>query len=79
MKGYGLIHAIATCKDCDWEDQDWQVAQKTAREHHKKTGHEVNLEIGYNKIYQRSSQNNPPEIKPSNSVTKAKTQKSTPD
>lgn len=51
MKGYTCIHAIAKCKDCDWIDEDFMTAQKTAREHHKQNNHDVNIEIGYFKEY----------------------------
>lgn len=42
-----LLTALAWCKDCDWEETDWNFAQKKAREHAIKTGHTVNVETGY--------------------------------
>ena len=51
------VREIVFDEDCDWEEQLWTIAQKEATKHHKKTGHQVNIEVGYVKIYQRSSQN----------------------
>lgn len=48
-----LIGAIARCSDCEWEDESYHTAQKTAREHHKKTGHEVIVESTYTTHYKR--------------------------
>ena len=28
-----LVHAIAECYDCDWEDTDFRTAQVEARKH----------------------------------------------
>jgi len=42
-----IVHAIACCQECDWEDSQYETALKTARKHHIKTGHEVHTEIGY--------------------------------
>lgn len=42
-----LLTALAWCKDCEWEEYDWNIAQKEARKHAKKTGHTVDLETGY--------------------------------
>ena len=49
--GKYLIHAIASCRDCDWEEEGYKVAQKKAREHAKKTGHTVDIETGYIQTY----------------------------
>ena len=46
-----LIGTIASCYDCDWVEEDYRTAQKDAREHAKKTGHEVNVETTYNQTY----------------------------
>ena len=51
MKGFYLIHAVAHCSDCKWEDTDYRTAITTAREHAKKTGHTVEVETGYCKTY----------------------------
>lgn len=45
-----LVHAIADCLDCDWEETDYRIAVQKGRQHAKKTGHEVNIETGYNQI-----------------------------
>ena len=41
-KGYrmadnGVIHAIAHCRNCDWTEEDVNIALKKGREHSKKT------------------------------------------
>lgn len=46
-----LTHAIATCHDCDWSEEDYNTAQKEARKHAIRTGHTVNVETGYNQTY----------------------------
>lgn len=46
-----LIHAIAECLDCDWREEDYLTAQKEARKHAIRTGHTVNIETGYNQVY----------------------------
>ena len=46
-----LVHAIANCQECDWEELDYKTAQKLARKHHLKTGHEVHIETGYAGTY----------------------------
>lgn len=46
-----LVHAIAHCQDCDWEEEWYLDAQKKASQHHRKTGHEVHVETGYDGTY----------------------------
>ena len=46
-----LIGALASCHDCDWEEEDYRTAQKDAREHARKTGHTVNVETTYTQTY----------------------------
>lgn len=46
-----LIHAIATCHDCDWTEEDYICAQKEGRKHALRMGHEVNIQIGYTQTY----------------------------
>lgn len=46
-----LVLAIADCRDCDWEETDYQIAQKEARKHAIKTGHTVDLDTGYIQTY----------------------------
>jgi len=48
-----LIHAIATCHDCDWTEEDYICAQKEGRKHALQTGHEVNIQTGYTQTYNR--------------------------
>lgn len=50
-KGPWLVHAIAQCSDCDWEEMSYRIAVKQGREHARKTGHEVIVETGYAQIY----------------------------
>lgn len=52
-----LIHAIAQCQDCDWDEEDYKVAQKKAREHAIKTGHTVDVETGYWHQYNPKEEN----------------------
>jgi hypothetical protein len=42
-----LVHAIAECRECEWSTQDYRVATRQARQHHRKTGHQVSVETGY--------------------------------
>jgi len=46
-----LVHAVADCQDCDFEDGWYITAVKSARDHAKKTGHKVVVETGYSKTY----------------------------
>lgn len=46
-----LVLAIADCRDCDWEETDYRIAQKEARKHAMKTGHTVDLDTGYIQTY----------------------------
>lgn len=46
-----LVRALAYCHDCDWEENDWNIAQKEARKHAMQTGHCVTLEAGYIQTY----------------------------
>jgi hypothetical protein len=52
----GLLGVIAVCSDCDFRDEDYKTGQKSGRQHHYKTGHEVNIEVTYNVIFKRSEQ-----------------------
>lgn len=46
-----LTHAIATCHDCDWSEEDYNTAQREGRNHALRTGHEVNIQTTYTQIY----------------------------
>lgn len=46
-----LVHSIADCQDCDWEETDYRTAIQKGRYHAKKTGHTVSIETGYAQIY----------------------------
>ena len=46
-----LIQAIATCHDCDWIEEDFNLAQKEGRKHALRTGHEVDIQTGYTQTY----------------------------
>lgn len=41
-----IIHAMATCLDCDWESQDYSTARRKGWDHNRRTGHAVRVEIG---------------------------------
>ena len=45
-----VVHCVAQCSDCDFEETDYIVAGRKAREHAKKTGHEVIVETGTYRI-----------------------------
>jgi hypothetical protein len=47
MKGYSRIHGIAHCSECDWQEEDYRTVLKNSKKHHKETGHEINIELGY--------------------------------
>lgn len=53
-----IVHAIADCKECDYEDTDFRTAQRTARNHALKTGHEVHIETGYAQYYNEARKDN---------------------
>jgi hypothetical protein len=46
-----LVHAIAYCQNCDWYNEQYTTARELARRHHKKTGHEVDVELTYTLTY----------------------------
>jgi hypothetical protein len=61
MRGYKLIHAIAHCRDCGLKEEDYNTAPKKGREHHNKTGHTVDVEIGFWREYSKEPKK--PEVK----------------
>ena len=46
-----LIGAMAHCQECDFNDENFNTAQKAASKHHKKTGHNVHIETVYSGEY----------------------------
>lgn len=42
----GIIHRIAHCQNCDWQEEDWKKALNKARKHATETGHKVSIETG---------------------------------
>ena len=52
-----LISALARCQDCDWEDEDYNTAQKEARRHAMQTGHMVVIETVYSQVYNQEKEN----------------------
>ena len=48
---YGVVHGIATCKDCGKEFQNHKNAQALASKHASDYGHTVNGEVGYAYTY----------------------------
>jgi len=48
-----LIGAMAWCRDCEWEEEDYKIAQKEARKHHIKTGHTIDMELVYTQKYEK--------------------------
>ena len=51
MKRQWLVHAIASCADCNWEEGGYTIAVRKGRYHARKTGHTVTIETGYCQIY----------------------------
>lgn len=51
MSRSNLVHAIANCEDCDWQEHDYRVARKRAYQHAKKHGHKVTGETAYYFVY----------------------------
>ena len=41
-----VIHELASCQDCDWEEGNLLKARKAAYDHAKRTGHRVTCEVG---------------------------------
>lgn len=50
---HGLIHCIAHCQDCDWQEEGHKIAVREARKHHKKTGYTIDIESGNWKQYKK--------------------------
>jgi len=48
----GLVHALASCLDCNWEAGS-RNAMILAAQHHRKTGHQVMVEQCFSKTYLR--------------------------
>ena len=48
-----ITHRIAQCQDCEWRNEDFEIAKTKARQHSEKTGHRVNVETG-NTVYFRN-------------------------
>ena len=46
-----LVRAQAYCHDCEWTEENEDIAQKEGRKHALKTGHRVTVETGYIQIY----------------------------
>jgi len=53
-----LVHAIATCHNCEWGEQNHLFAVEEARKHVRKTGHIVDVETGYAQTYNPKRRNN---------------------
>lgn len=43
---YGVVHRIAFCDECDWNESWYKDAHIKAREHTKQTGHTTHVESG---------------------------------
>lgn len=50
-KYFGVVHCIATCYDCGERFESHITGRAEAYNHAKKTGHEVNVEIGTSYTY----------------------------
>lgn len=45
--------AIAKCQNCEFEEENYKIAQKAGRNHHLKTGHIVVVETVYCQEYSK--------------------------
>lgn len=41
-----IIHCIAKCKDCDWDEDNYKTAAREAAVHSRREGHSVRVEQG---------------------------------
>ncbi len=41
-----LIHCVATCRECQWRNDDYLKASRAATRHVSETGHAVNVDQG---------------------------------
>jgi len=57
MKNYKRIHGIAHCEDCDFQEEGFRDCVKLAEKHHKKTGHQINIELGFWRQIKRDGNN----------------------
>ena len=46
MVNKGKIHAIARCRNCNWAEENYNIAQRKAREHAKRFKHIIDVEVG---------------------------------
>ena len=46
-RSYGVVHGIATCKDCGWYTDSYKNAQANAARHAEAHGHHVEGEVAY--------------------------------
>jgi hypothetical protein len=49
--GYGVIHAVVECEDCEWKSTSYKNAQATAKIHAKRYGHKVVGDLGISFFY----------------------------
>ena len=50
-RAFGVVHAVAECKDCGWTSQQYKNAQATAAIHARKYKHVVSVEVGIEGYY----------------------------
>lgn len=50
-KKMGLVHFLAQCQECAWNTQDYINGPKNARSHAQAKNHVIDVEEGYNGIY----------------------------
>ena len=51
MVSKGVIHVTAKCRACKWESGDYINGQRKAREHSRKYGHKIDVEVGIWHVY----------------------------
>lgn len=47
----GVIHALASCDDCGWENGNYKNALATAARHAQASGHTVHCEQAISVVY----------------------------
>lgn len=57
MKGYHITHGLADCQECEFYCGDFRKASYEGRKHYEKTGHEIHIEIGLVKRFEKKLNN----------------------
>jgi len=52
----GLVHAIAICRTCGWNCENYLTAWSLGKAHASRKGHEVSVDVGHNYVYDGTQQ-----------------------